>query len=122
MRWADFGPTPGRRPNSSIRSWTGPAYMAMVVSAAEQAAEATTEPAKPAEASEGGLVDLVRPGHGVAHRRQHEVLQHLDVRRVDDRGVDGDPLELHPAGDLDLDHAAAGLALDHLLGRRRLGL
>jgi hypothetical protein len=25
MRWADFGPMPGSRPSSSIRSWTGPA-------------------------------------------------------------------------------------------------
>ena len=28
MRWADLGPTPGRRPSSSMRSWTGPAYTA----------------------------------------------------------------------------------------------
>src|SRR4051794_12722727 len=105
MRWADFGPTPGRRPSSSMRSWTGPAYMAMAASAAEKAAE----PAEPAKAPEGGLVDVVGPDHGVAHRRQHEVLQHLDVGRVDHRRVDGDPLELHPPGDLDLDHAAAGL-------------
>jgi hypothetical protein len=27
MRCADFGPIPGRRPNSSIRSWTMPSYM-----------------------------------------------------------------------------------------------
>src|SRR5271157_1681548 len=27
MRWADFGPMPGRRPSSSIRSWTGAAYI-----------------------------------------------------------------------------------------------
>ena len=27
MRWALFGPTPGRRPSSSIRSWTIPSYM-----------------------------------------------------------------------------------------------
>src|SRR6478672_3524353 len=26
MRWALLGPTPGRRPSSSIRSWTAPSY------------------------------------------------------------------------------------------------
>ena len=26
MRWADFGPIPGNRPSSSMRSWTGPSY------------------------------------------------------------------------------------------------
>ena len=27
MRWALFGPTPGSRPSSSIRSWTAPSYV-----------------------------------------------------------------------------------------------
>ncbi|KNE86831.1 hypothetical protein PSTG_19802, partial [Puccinia striiformis f. sp. tritici PST-78] len=26
IRWAPFGPTPGSRPSSSIRSWTTPSY------------------------------------------------------------------------------------------------
>src|SRR3954447_14273426 len=115
MRCADLGPTPGRRPSSSMRSWTGPAYMAMAASAAEKAAE-------PAEAPEGGLVDVVGSDHGVAHCGQHEILQHLDVGGIDHRWVDRDPLELHPAGDLHLDHAAAGLTLDDLLGRLGLRL
>src|SRR5919107_411281 len=38
MRWADFGPMPGSRPSSSMRSWTGPAYTA-VRSTAQQPAQ-----------------------------------------------------------------------------------
>src|SRR5215213_9455234 len=60
MRWADFGPTPGRRPSSSIRLWTGGAYTRR--SAAEQPA---TEPAQ-VEPAHGLLGDGARLGHGVA--------------------------------------------------------
>ena len=42
MRWADLGPTPGRRPSSSIRSWTGAAYISRSA-AAEQPLEAAAE-------------------------------------------------------------------------------
>src|SRR3712207_4925774 len=56
MRWADLGPTPGSRPSSSIRSWTGAAY--------------TSRPEHPAEATEvevahGAGLGLLGLGHGV---------------------------------------------------------
>src|SRR4051794_3757076 len=110
MRWADLGPTPGRRPSSSIRSWTGPAYKPLLRgsgprggSTAEEAAEAATH----AEATHGLLVELVDLGQGVVQGGQDEVFQHADVVGVDRPGIDGHPLELHAAADRDFDHAPA---------------
>src|SRR5205807_2189551 len=86
MRWADFGPTPGSRPSSSIRSWTGPAYKPLLrgsgaggASTAEQPAEAATH----AEATHGLLVDVVDLGQGVVQGGQHEILQHGHVVGID---------------------------------------
>src|SRR5215218_7841588 len=103
MRWADFGPTPGRRPSSSIRLWTGGAYTR---GSAEQAAAQTTE----VEAAHGLLGDLAGLGDRIPDGGEHQVLQHGDVVGVDGRGVNGDSLELHAAGDPHLHHAAPGLA------------
>src|SRR5947208_3417395 len=125
MRWADFGPTPGSRPSSSIRSWTGPAYTPLLrrsgpvgASTAEQAAEAATH----TEAAHGLLVDVVDLGEGVVQGSQDEVFEHADVVGIDGAGVDADPLEIHAAVDRDLDHAAPGRAFHDLLGRRGLSL
>src|SRR4051794_15094737 len=111
MRWADLGPTPGRRPSSSMRSWTGPAYTGLL--AAEQAAQA-------AELAHGRLLELQHLGGGVVEGGQHQVLEHLDVVGVDGVGTDGDRLELAGAVHGDLHRAAARRPLDHLFGR--LGL
>src|SRR5581483_9855045 len=126
MRWADLGPTPGRRPSSSMRSWTGPAY----TSAAGRAGhprEAGHAPGQAPEVAEverahGAVVELPGPGHGVVDGGQHQVLEHLHVSGVDGLGVDADGPELHAAGDAHLHHAPARLALDLLFSRGRLRL
>src|SRR4051794_20937399 len=125
MRCADFGPTPGRRPSSSIRSWTGPAYKPLLrgsgavgASTAEQAAEAATH----AEAAHGLLVDVVDLGQSIVQGGEDEIFQHADVVGIDGPRVDGDPLELHAAVRGDLHHPAAGSAFHDLLGRGRLRL
>ncbi len=50
-------------------------------------------------------------------RGEHQVLQHLDVGRVDDRRVDLHRLHLEATSDLDLHDATARMALDDLIGR-----
>src|SRR5437588_4992361 len=118
MRWADFGPTPGSRPSSSMSSWTGPAYTPRPpASLTEQAAEAAE-----IEATHRLLRQGLGPAHGVMDGGEDEILEHLDVVGVDRGGIDRHRLELHGAGHPHLDGAAARLALDDLLGRRRLGL
>src|SRR5205807_4517404 len=118
MRWADFGPTPGSRPSSSMSSWTGPAYTPRPpASLTEQAAEAAE-----IEATHRLLRQGLGPAHGVMDGGEDVILVHLDVVGVDSGGIDRHRLDLHRAADLHLDHAAPGLALDDLLGRRGLGL
>src|SRR5205807_4537598 len=107
MRWAPFGPTPGIRPSSSIRSCTGPAYTS------GQTQHST-------EAAERLLLGSIHLVHGIVQGGQHEVLQHLDIVRVNSVRADAHGPELHTPGDRDVDRAAAGYAFVHLLGRRRL--
>ena len=122
MRCADLGPTPGRRPSSSMRSWTGPAYRPVTTVAEQppprQAAEVEAAERRRAHAccSSRDLAD------GVVQRGQHEVLQHLDVVGIDRRRVDRRPSwnSMAPVTH-DLHHAAAGDALDHRVGRLLLG-
>src|SRR5688572_10954945 len=97
MRCADLGPTPGRRPSSSIRSWTGAAY----TSRTEHPAEAAE-----VEAAHGAGLGLLGLGHGVVEGGEHEVLEHPHVLGVDGGGIDRDGAELEAAGDGDLHHAA----------------
>src|SRR3954454_24734673 len=72
IRWALFGPTPGSRPSSSIRSWMAPSY-----TGSEPREGQTT----------GGRAHLflgelpLRLGR-VVDRREHQILQRLDVLRV----------------------------------------
>src|SRR4051794_38069140 len=119
IRCADFGPTPGSRPSSSIRSWTGPAYKQFLRGSGDRrssTAEQAAQPATQAEATHGLLVEIVDLGQGVVEGGQDEVFEHPDVVGVDGPGVDGDPLEVHASGDGDLHHAATGRAFDQLLG------
>src|SRR5437588_2796945 len=113
MRWADLGPTPGRRPSWSIRSWTGPAYN----ESAEQAAEAAEVEA--AHRLLGQLVDLA---DGVVNGGEDEVFEHGNVGGIDRRGIDRHRLELHGAGDRHLHDAAPRMPFHDLVGRRLLGL
>src|SRR6185437_10624967 len=95
MRWALFGPIPGSLPSSSIRSWTGPSNTQCA------AAHAT-----------GQRTELfLRQGRdlcgGVTERADQQILQRLDVVRVDDLGIDLHRDDLAAALDGDLDQVAA---------------
>src|SRR5215470_7515579 len=109
MRWALFGPTPGNRPSSSIRSWTMPSYMRGLDSEAGK-----REPAGQRTHLLGRELGqrLVRVFEGA----DDEILQRLDVGRVDYRGVDRDRLDRSLASERDDDQAIARLA-----GHLRLG-
>src|SRR5690606_37991604 len=136
MRWADFGPMPGNRPNSSMSSWTDAEYTdarsVVLVAGLEQAAEATAEAAhrllhlgsaeQPAEIEPAHrrLLGLVHLADGVVQRGEHEVLEEARVVGVDDARVDAHRAEVEPAGDRHDDRAAAGRPLDDRV--RRLGL
>src|SRR3954454_10330529 len=84
IRWALFGPTPGSRPSSSIRSWMAPSYTG-------------SEPWQ--GQATGGRAHL-RFGElalslgGVVDRGEQEVLEGLHVIRVDGLGIDRHRLEL----------------------------
>src|SRR5438067_81340 len=82
IRWALLGPIPGSRPSSSIRSWTTPSYNC---SAAEtEAAEVRHAAAETTRQwAELLLGELLRVGRRVAHRRDDQVGQRLDVVGVD---------------------------------------
>src|SRR4051794_10887460 len=89
MRCALFGPTPGSRPSSSIRSWTGP-------SNTSGAGEA--EPAEVAQAT-GERAHLLRlqllcDARGVLDGADQQVLQGLDVLGIHDLRVDLDAADL----------------------------
>src|SRR4051794_30979233 len=90
MRWALLGPTPGSRPSSSMRSWTAPSYTVGFLgfgscgeggSEARQAQAAAAEAAGQRTHAAGG--ELVGGALGVADGGDDEVLQRLDVVRVD---------------------------------------
>src|SRR4051812_49622859 len=75
MRCALFGPTPGSRPSSSMRSWTAPSY----TSEARQAHAAETA----GQRAHLLLRQVARGAGCIAHGGDHEVLERLDVVRVD---------------------------------------
>src|SRR4051812_35351606 len=80
IRWALFGPTPGSRPSSSIRSWMAPSYTC----------------SEPRQTEAAGRRTHLLLGHlahrlgAVVDRREHEVLERLDVVRVHRLRVDRD--------------------------------
>src|SRR5215467_9347135 len=104
MRWALFGPTPGSRPSSSIRSWRAPSYTSEA--GQSQAAEAAGERAE--------LLLGERPrGVGrLAEREHHKVLERLDIVRIDDRSVDLDGRHFAATVHRDRDEPAARRAGD----------
>src|SRR3712207_9439976 len=125
MRWALLGPTPGSRPSSSMRSWTAPSYTVFLSS---WRGAATSEAGQPQAATEaagerphaaGG--EFVDGAGGVVESRDGEVLQALDLVRVDGRGRDGRRGDLPTAGHRVADQAAArrggDILLRHLLRR-----
>src|SRR3954452_10455838 len=80
------------------------------------------EAARPRRRLHRLLLQLDGLAQRLVGRGQDEVLEHLDVLRIDGVGVDRQRLELEVAGHDDLDHAAAGRGLDLLLLERFLGL
>ena len=89
MRCADFGPTPGRRPSSSISAWTGAAYGLVTRQPSSPPRLAEVEAA--GDAAEALALHLLGAAQAVAHRREHEVFEHLDVVGIDDLRRDAAP-------------------------------
>jgi hypothetical protein len=85
MRCADFGPTPGSRPSSSMRSWTAPSYTYI-----------PGRPSPPNPPASGPIFSTAAPARWrrVADRRDDEVLEALDVVGVDRLRVDLDADDL----------------------------
>src|SRR5947209_14787412 len=97
-----------------MRSWTGPSYMRGSEPRQAEAAEAAGERAHLL------LGQVGRDARRVTDGSDHEVLQRLDVVRVDGLRVDVQLQQLAGAGHLRGDETAAGTALD--LSVTELGL
>ena len=116
-RWAVFGPMPGRRANDSIRRATG-SMMGLTMGGWAY----IPRQAKPT--GHGGhllLGQLAGRAEGVVDRGHDEVLEHLDIVRVDRRRVDGDADQLLLAGHGRAHDAAARRPLDQRGPRVRSG-
>src|SRR3954465_1916626 len=116
IRWALLGPTPGSRPSSSIRSCTAPSYIGRLHAGQPEAAH-------PLGQRTHLLLGQLRRGPArITDRRDDEVLQALDVVRVDGLRVDLDRAHLAGTGDDRGDQPAPGgpahLRLGQLLLRR----
>src|SRR5690348_5998404 len=75
--------------------------------------EREIEPRQPAgQLAHLGLRLLLRLLLGVGERDDDEVLEHLRIRGIDDRGIDLHPLNLAGATDVDVHHASTGSAGD----------
>src|SRR3954464_2899776 len=108
MRWGFFGPPPGNRPSSSMRSWTAPSYIDGLQPRQAETAEAVTEPAHAARDRAhlfGG--ELAHGPVRVADGGDDEVLQGLDVVGVDRLRVDRQRRQLAAAGERGRDQPAA---------------
>src|SRR3954469_11954210 len=128
MRCALLGPTPGSRPSSSIRSWTAPSYTVVLCvrsavvsrrrSEAGQAETATGTAQAARERAHGARGQLVGRALGVVEGGDDEVLQRLEVVRVDGGRRDGHGGDLAGTGHGRRHQAAARGAGD--LGVREL--
>src|SRR3954467_10935374 len=110
IRWALLGPTPGNRPSSSIRAWTAPSYTVFLeffvgrVGPAPLVGWVWSEPGgteAPGGSGEGAHRlggEFVPPSLGVPDGGDDQVLQRLEVVRVDGGGRDREPGQLTAAG------------------------
>src|SRR5215218_4834450 len=114
IRWALLGPIPGSRPSSSIRSWTEPSYMSQP--------QAGWQPHALGDAAEAVGGQVLGLAQALVDGGRYQVAEHLDVVGVQGGRVDRDRLHRRVALDPGGHHAAAGGALDDLLGQLRLGL
>src|SRR6266508_1978975 len=120
IRWALLGPTPGSRPSSSIRSWTGPSYSTPPPPVRQP--EAGRQPHALGDAAQALRGQFLGLAQALVDRGRDEVAEHLDVvgvkgGRVDDHRFDGG-VAPDPGGH----HATACRALDDLLGQLGLGV
>src|SRR5262245_14907389 len=113
-RCAVFGPIPGSRANDSISRATGS------ISVAATTALEARDPESAGHGSHLLLGEASRGAERVVDGGHDQVLEHLDVRRVDGGRVDRDRDELLLAGHDGLHDAAAGGAVD--LGVAQLAL
>src|SRR5699024_474220 len=91
MRCALFGPMPGSRANSSMRSCRGPSNNFGAPALEAQAGGAVAERAEALRQRAYLLLgELLHLLGGVAERAEDEVLQPVDVLRVDDLRVQRD--------------------------------
>src|SRR3954464_4583167 len=129
MRCALFGPTPGNRPSSSIRSWTTPSYIRTRACArgrprgpapprAAPGARLAAEPTGERAELLGG--HLVRARLGVAVGGHDQVLEVLRVGRVEGVLADPDRDELTGAVDGHGDQTVAHGPVDGGLAQRLL--
>src|SRR3954447_9747669 len=83
IRWALFGPTPGSRPSSSIRSWMAPSY----TGSESREGEAARAAGRRTHLLLGQLPHRLGP---VVDGGKHQILQRLDIVGVDRLRVDLD--------------------------------
>src|SRR3978361_689924 len=124
MRCALLGPTPGRRPSSSMRSWTAPSYTVLLRGGptvrrpgGEEARRTQTAAEAAGHRAHGGGGELVDGALRVPQGGDDEVLQRLDVVGVDGGGTDGDGDDVTAAGEGGGDQASAGRAGDLGVGQ-----
>src|SRR5690349_6063743 len=106
-RCAVFGPTPGSLANASISRATG--------SIRVEPTKLRLQPGDPEAARDGRhllLGEPARGGQGIVHRGDDEVLEHVDVGRIDRRRVDRNRDELLLARDDGLHDATTRGAVD----------
>src|SRR5215212_453302 len=106
-RWAVLGPIPGSRENASINRATGSIRV-------DGTGRRGLEARDPEAARHRRHLLLGKPprgSEGIVDRRDDQVLEHLDVRRVDRRRIDRDGDELLLSGDHCADDTAAGRAV-----------
>src|SRR4051812_26731151 len=129
IRCAPLGPTPGRRPSSSMRSWTMPSYKSFVRLREAEAGRSVARARHARHAAAGQRAEGVA-GHRVglrlrvAVRRDHEVAEVAQVvgaGAVERPGLDRDGLELADAVHRDRHRAAAGRAVDARVRELLLG-
>src|SRR5437660_4495033 len=105
---------PGKRPSSSMRSWTTPSYTdALLLARRWQAGQAATYGAKATRHRAHRIRLLIgRFCLRIAYGRKDQISQGVDVAGVNGCGVDVDGDHVARARCGDLDQTAAGASLD----------
>src|SRR5215208_2298374 len=107
MRWADFGPTPGRQRSA----WMSSSRAAGLSNSESGDVHSRREIESRREARHLGLRGRFRLRHRVVERGHDEILEHVLVL-AEESGIDRYLARLELAGDRDFHETRAGLALD----------